>query len=110
FIPVVYYYMITSMTDFGRGKDSAGDITLTVELKTVNSRYLDISLRLPQLIQQQELKFKALLQSYLDRGKVNVMISMHKAETGQPEVTFNRKLARGYKKMLNELRDRKSVV
>src|SRR5699024_7545731 len=35
----------------------------------------------------------------------NVMISIDKAETGQPEVTFNRKLARGYKKMLNELRD-----
>jgi len=93
------------MTGFGRGKASAGGITLTVELKTVNSRYLDISLRLPQLIQQQELKFKELLQSYLDRGKVNVMISIDKAETGQPEVTFNRKLARGYKKMLNELRD-----
>ncbi|HLR25727.1 MAG TPA: YicC/YloC family endoribonuclease [Fodinibius sp.] len=97
--------MITSMTGFGRGEASSDGLTVTVELKTVNSRYLDISLRLPQLIKEHELQFKELIQNHLERGKVNVNIRIDTADTGQPDVTFNKKLARGYKEMLNELRD-----
>lgn len=93
------------MTGFGRGEASSNGISVTVELKTVNSRYLDISLRLPKIIQKQELKFKELLQDYLNRGKVNVNVRVDKANTGEPEVTFNENLARGYKEMLNKLRD-----
>lgn len=95
--------MITSMTGFGRGEASSEGISVMVELKTVNSRYLDISLRLPKIIQEQELEFKELLQQSLERGKVNVNIRIDKANTGKPEVTFNKKLVRGYKEMLKEL-------
>lgn len=101
--------MITSMTGFGRGEASSDGISVTVELKTVNSRYLDISLRLPQIIQEHELKLKELLQDYLNRGKVNVNIRIDKADTGEPEVTFNENLARGYKEMLNKLRDAANI-
>ncbi len=97
--------MITSMTGFGRGEASSEGISVMVELKTVNSRYLDISLRLPKIIQEQELEFKELLQQFLERGKVNVNIRIDKANTGKPEVTFNKKLVRGYKEMLKELSD-----
>lgn len=97
--------MITSMTGFGRGEASSEGISVMVELKTVNSRYLDISLRLPKIIQEQELEFKELLQQSLERGKVNVNIRIDKANTGKPEVTFNKKLVRGYKEMLKELSD-----
>lgn len=97
--------MITSMTGFGRGEASSDGIAVTVELKTVNSRYLDISLRLPQIIQEKELDLKEQLQQHLQRGKVNVNVRVDKANTGQPDVTFNNKLVRGYKKMLNDLRD-----
>lgn len=97
--------MITSMTGFGRGEASSDGITVTVELKTVNSRYLDISLRLPQSIQERELDLKELLQDYMQRGKVNVSVRVDKADTGEPEITFNKNLVQGYKKMLNDLRD-----
>lgn len=97
--------MITSMTGFGRGEASADGISVTVELKTVNSRYLDISLRLPQSIQERELDFKELLQKHMERGKVNTNVRVDKADTGEPEITFNKNLVRGYKKMLNELKD-----
>jgi uncharacterized protein (TIGR00255 family) len=97
--------MITSMTGFGRGEASSEGISVMVELKTVNSRYLDISLRLPKIIQEQELEFKELLQQSLERGKVNVNIRIDKANTGKPEVTFNKKLVRGYKEMLKELNE-----
>ncbi len=96
--------MITSMTGFGRGEASAGGISVTVELKTVNSRYLDISFRLPQSIQNKELKLKELLQNHIERGKVNVSVRVDKAEMGVPEVTFNENLVEGYKKLLNNLR------
>ena len=96
--------MITSMTGFGRGKVSENGITVTVELKSVNSRYLDISLRLPQSLQDKELDIKEILQDHVERGKVNVSIRVDKSDTGEPEITFNENLVQGYKEMLNDLR------
>ncbi|WP_246068305.1 YicC/YloC family endoribonuclease [Fodinibius sediminis] len=97
--------MITSMTGFGRGEASSNGISITVELKTVNSRYLDISLRLPPIIQEKELTLKEQLQQHVERGKINVSVRVDKADTGQPDVTFNKNLVRGYKDLLNDLRD-----
>jgi len=97
--------MITSMTGFGRGEASSDGITVTVELKTVNSRYLDVSLRLPQSIQQHELDLKELLQQHVERGKLNVSVRVDKSDMGEPEITFNENLVQGYKNMLNDLRE-----
>lgn len=97
--------MITSMTGFGRGEASANGISVTVELKTVNSRYLDISLRLPQSLQERELDLKELLQEHVERGKLNVSVRVDKSEMGEPEITFNENLVQGYKKMLTDLQD-----
>lgn len=97
------------MTGFGRGEASANGISVTVELKSVNSRYLDISLRLPQSIQDRELDIKEILQNHVERGKVNVSVRVDKSETGEPEVTFNKKLVAGYKQLLNELRDAANI-
>lgn len=96
--------MITSMTGFGRGEASSEGISVTVELKTVNSRYLDISLRMPQSIQDHELDLKELLQQHVERGKLNVSVRVDKSEMGEPEITFNENLVQGYKTMLNNLR------
>ncbi len=97
--------MITSMTGFGRGEATENGISVTVELKTVNSRYLDFSFRLPQSIQDKELELKELLQQHIERGKVNATIRIDKADTGVPEITFNKKLVSGYTEMLNDLRE-----
>ena len=97
--------MITSMTGFGRGEASENGIAVTVELKSVNSRYLDISLRLPQSLQDKELDIKEILQQHVERGKVNVSIRVDKSDTGEPEITFNENLVQGYKEMLNDLRE-----
>lgn len=97
--------MITSMTGFGRGEASSGGITVTVELRTVNSRYLDISLRLPQVIQDKELDLKEQLQEHIQRGKLNVNVRVDKSDTGEPDITFNENLVKGYKKMLDDLCD-----
>ncbi|HET6528819.1 MAG TPA: YicC/YloC family endoribonuclease [Balneolaceae bacterium] len=101
--------MITSMTGFGRSEASANGISVTVELKTVNSRYLDISLRVPPVIQDKELDFKELLQKHLERGKVNVNVRLDKTNTGVPDIVFNESMAKGYKKMLNDLRKKTGI-
>lgn len=93
------------MTGFGRGEASSNGISVTVELKTVNSRYLDITMRLPQSIQDRELDLKELLQTHVQRGKVNASVRIDKSETGEPEITFNENLVQGYRKMLNDLRE-----
>ncbi len=97
--------MIISMTGFGRGEADSNGISVTVELKTVNSRYLDISMRLPQVIQDKELDLKEIIQEYVQRGKVNTTVRLDQAGTGEPEITFNKKLVQGYKTMLDDLRD-----
>lgn len=97
--------MIISMTGFGRGEASAGGITVTVETKSVNSRYLDISLRLPQPMQDKELEVKELIQERINRGKINLNIRIDKADTGEPDVQINPKLVEGYRKLLDRLRE-----
>ncbi len=101
--------MITSMTGFGRGEASENGITVTVELKSVNSRYLDTSLRLPKSLQNKELDIKEILQEHVERGKVNVSIRVDKSDTGEPEITFNENLVQGYKDMLNDLREKAGI-
>lgn len=96
--------MIHSMTGFGRGHASSDGISVTAELKSVNSRYLDISFRIPQEIRERELAIKEYLQENINRGKLNFNIRVDKTDTGQPEIAINPKLAKGYKTMLEELR------
>lgn len=97
--------MIISMTGFGRGDASSEGISITVEAKSVNSRYLDISLRLPQSIQDKELELKEILQERINRGKLNLNVRINKAETGEPDVKINPNLVEGYKRLLDKLRE-----
>lgn len=97
--------MIHSMTGFGRGQASSSNIAITAEAKSVNSRYLDISFRMPKEIQDKELALKELIQAKISRGNVNVNVRINKAETSQPEIAINPELAKGYKGLLEELRD-----
>ncbi|NGP77095.1 YicC family protein [Balneolaceae bacterium YR4-1] len=93
------------MTGFGRAEASSEGISITVEAKSVNSRYLDISLRLPQSIQDKELELKEIAQDRISRGKLNLNVRINKAETGEPDVKINPKLVAGYKQLLDRLRE-----
>lgn len=101
--------MIISMTGFGRGESSEGGLAVSAEIKSVNSRYLDISLRLPQALQEKELAIKELIRERVSRGKFSVTVRLDQADTGRPEVTFNPRLVRGYKDMLEELREAAAI-
>lgn len=96
--------MITSMTGFGRGESSSNGYQVTVEIKTLNSRYLDISVRMPQSIQDKEIKLKEYVQKYLSRGKVNLNINVDRTKSAGPDIKLNEELVKSYSSILRNLR------
>ncbi|WP_290960994.1 YicC/YloC family endoribonuclease [Gracilimonas sp.] len=97
--------MIISMTGFGRGEASENGITATVEIKSLNSRYLDLSIRLPQRLQDKELEVKELVQKTINRGKLNITVYLSESETGEPSIRVDEKKVKGYSRILDNLRE-----
>ncbi len=96
--------MITSMTGFGRGESSSNGYQVTVEIRTLNSRYLDISVRMPQSIQDKEIKLKEHVQKELSRGKVNLNINVDRTKSAGPDIKLNEDLVKSYSSILRNLR------
>lgn len=96
--------MIRSMTGFGRGESAKNNIHVTVEVKTLNSRYLDISPRMPGSIQDKELDLKEMVQKRLSRGKVLLNVYVDKSKMGLIDTTYNAEKLKSYSKMLEEMR------
>jgi len=97
--------MLISMTGFGRGEATQNGIKATVEMKSLNSRYLDISVRLPQRLQHKELAAKDLIKQFISRGKVNVTVHITQQETGEPHLSVDREKVKGYMKLLKQLKE-----
>ena len=97
--------MIISMTGFGRGEAADNGLNATVEIKTLNSRYLDVSIRLPQLLQHKELELKEMFQQHIKRGKLNVTAYINKVESNQPQIKVDTDKVKAYTKILNEVRE-----
>jgi uncharacterized protein (TIGR00255 family) len=92
-----------SMTGFGRGKVSIENFSVTVDIKTVNNRFLDVSLRLPSELQPIEADLKRLITDRLSRGRVDVNLNYERSEVIVYEI--NRPLIAGYLSALNELKE-----
>jgi len=73
---------VSSMTGFGRWETRVSGLTISVEIRTVNHRYLETSLRLPSPLQSSEQKIREIIQARLDRGRVTVNIDISGAEEG----------------------------
>lgn len=99
-----------SMTAFGRDKANIGGKDITVEIKSVNNRYLDCSVRLPHMFSFLEEKIKPYLQaSGISRGKVDVYIGVDVLETKGAEISVDTALAESYISALRCLRDTYSL-
>lgn len=92
------------MTGFGRGEATENGITATVEIKSLNSRYLDVSTRLPQRLQDKELEVKELVQKTINRGKLNITLYVSEAEFAGPSISVDEVKVKGYTKILEDLR------
>lgn len=92
------------MTGFGRGETTENGITATVEIKSLNSRYLDVSTRLPQRLQDRELEAKEMVQEYVNRGKINITVNVSEAESAGPSIAVDTNKVVGYSKIIKELK------
>lgn len=88
--------MIRSMTGFGRCEISMNDRKITVEMKSVNHRYLDINIRMPKKLYFFEAELRNIIKGVLERGKVDVFISYEDLSEGSTCLKYNEALAKEY--------------
>ena len=97
--------MIKSMTGYGRGEAVLHGRPITVEVRSVNNRYLDCTVKLPRIYVFAEDAVKAAVQSHISRGKVDVFVTIGPSESGDVSISVNRPVADGYYAALCALRD-----
>ncbi|MBC7798621.1 MAG: YicC family protein [Pyrinomonadaceae bacterium] len=90
-----------SMTGFGRGSFSGENFAVSIELKTVNNRFLDVNMRLPNDLQPLEAVLKRHISNRLSRGRVDVNINFER--TSEIVYELNRPLIKGYVAALREM-------
>ena len=88
--------MIKSMTGYGSAKGSVADLIVTVEVKSVNNRFLDASVRLPRSFLFAEDALKSAIQRYISRGKVDMFVTVDSSAAGEMSVKVNEPLLKGY--------------
>lgn len=98
--------MIRSMTGFGRHRETVEGLDITVEIKSVNSRFLDCTAKISRAYGYLEERIKPYLMSRgLSRGKVDVWIGIEVADSGNVEISLDDGYLKGYLKALYRLRD-----
>ena len=88
--------MIKSMTGYGSAKGSVEGLEISGELKSVNNRYLDCSVRLPRSFLFAEDMVKSCVQKHISRGKVDVFVSVNSSGAADMDVQVNEALLKGY--------------
>jgi len=88
--------MIKSMTGYGGAKGTSGKIEISVEVKSVNNRYLDCTIKLPRMFNSFEEQLKTIVQNTVTRGKVDVYISIDSSGANEIEIKINRPLVEAY--------------
>lgn len=87
---------MNSMTGYGRSRQVLDGREITVEIRSVNHRYLEYSARIPRMYGYLEEKLKTFLQSLVSRGKVEVTVTIQNLTGGDTVVQINQALAKGY--------------
>src|SRR5687767_6861263 len=94
--------MLKSMTGFGRAEKAVGTKTFLVDIKSLNGKQFELSLKLPAILKPFEFEIRRLLSENLGRGSVDCTISLKDTGDAKP-VTINTDLAKAYYKPLAEL-------
>ena len=95
--------MIKSMTGYGRAREVLNKRDITVEVRSVNNRYLDCTVKMPRMYAFAEDVVKQHVQKAISRGKVDVFITVDASAADVAKVTVNRELAAQYAAALGEL-------
>ncbi|CCH53626.1 domain of unknown function DUF1732 [Fibrisoma limi BUZ 3] len=94
--------MLKSMTGFGNATVEANGMSVTAEVKTLNSKFLDIYCRIPRQFSDKEIELRSLLTQHLERGKVELALNLTRTQAVRPGVTINRPLVGAYVSDLKE--------
>ena len=95
--------MIKSMTGFGRCEVQEAERKITVEMKSVSHRYLDVNIKMPKKLNFFEAAIRNELKNYIQRGKVDVFITYEDFTESNVCVKYNKELAAEYMKYLNQM-------
>ncbi len=98
--------MLKSMTGFGQASAAIGDGSFLVEVKTLNSKFLDLTLRLPRIFSEKELDIRAVITEKLERGKVSVSIEYIKSTGLEIQGQYNESMFIAHYAELKKLADR----
>ncbi len=101
--------MIKSMTGFGRQEVSDENRKITVEMKAVNHRYLDINIKMPKKLSFFEASMRNLLKEYIQRGKVDIFITYEDFTENNYSLKYNKDMAGAYMKYLGEMAEDFSI-
>ncbi len=97
---------IKSMTGYGSAKGSCAGMNIGIEIRSVNNRYLDCSVRLPRNFLFAEDAIKSRVQAFISRGKVDVFVSVENDGTDEVTVRVNEPLARSYAEAVHAVSDK----
>ena len=95
--------MIKSMTGFGRSEVVTDERKITIELKSVNHRYLDLSIKMPKKLSFLEGSIRNLMKTYIQRGKVDVYITYEDYTINNGTLKYNKELAAEYIACLKQI-------
>ena len=95
--------MMKSMTGFGRAELLDEEKKITVEMKSVNHRYLDINMRMPKKLSVFEAAIRTLLKEYIQRGKVDLFITYEDYTQSRVSVKYNQEIAGQYLEYLHQI-------
>ena len=98
-------HMIKSMTGFGRCEITENNRKFTVEMKSVNHRYLDVNIKMPKKLNFFESAIRGELKNYISRGKVDVFIAYEDLTEENTSIRYNKQVAAEYLKYLKEMSD-----
>ncbi|MEM1319030.1 MAG: YicC/YloC family endoribonuclease [Bacteroidota bacterium] len=96
--------MLLSMTGYGRASESIDDKTITIELRSLNSKFTDVRFKLPQNYKSKEPEMRKLIIETAERGKIDVQIDVQSMD-GDGQYALNQALFRKYYRELNQLTD-----
>jgi len=106
--------MIKSMTGYGVGSQENAKVKYTVEIKSLNSKFLELSIRLPKAVSDKELTLRGECSKLIERGKVNVMITSEYADQTAKASSINAELLKKYyhqlKSVANEVGENEASI
>lgn len=95
--------MIKSMTGYGLAQLENDVLSISVEVKTLNSKFLDTVIKLPKVFFDKEVEIKKVVTEKLERGKIAVNINYERKDTEVARITFNKRLLKAYYKEVSEI-------